>query len=211
MNGNTKTTDPTELRRDIRLLEETLRRQLEAHKQLLACVERNREAVRQADMQQIRSVCEEQNTVAQGLAELEKVRLTLVGRLTERLEPDAQQPVSLGRIAAELDEPAGGRFQALAAQLKQTVEEVRKASAVVRTAADALARHMSGRMQTVQSVLARAPGAGARGPTQARQRGVGLLARTAKNGCTRNIQATRAQYPFSVTMLPPNPSARSDA
>ncbi len=163
MNGNTKTTDPTELRRDIRLLEETLRRQLEAHKQLLACVERNREAVRQADMQQIRSVCEEQNTVAQGLAELEKVRLTLVGRLTERLEPDAQQPVSLGRIAAELDEPAGGRFQALAAQLKQTIEEVRKASAVVRTAADTLARHMSGLMQTVQSAMGRATVYGRRG------------------------------------------------
>ena len=163
MNGNTTTTDRTDLRREIRLLEETLRRQLEAHKLLLACVERNREAIRQADMQQIRSICEEQNTIAQGLAELEKVRLTLVGRLTERLEPDAQQPVSLGRIAAELDESASGRFEALAAQLKHAVEEVRKASAIVRTAADALARHMSGLMQTVQSALGRATVYGRRG------------------------------------------------
>ncbi len=163
MNANTNTTDPTELRRDIGLLEETLRRQLDAHKQLLGCVERNHEAVGRADMQQIRSICEEQNTVAQGLAELEKVRLTLVGRLTERLEPDAQRPVSLGRIAAELDEPAGGRFETLAAQLKHAVEEVRKASAVVRTAADTLARHMSGLMQTVQSVMGRATVYGRRG------------------------------------------------
>ena len=163
MSGNTTTTDPTELRRDIDLLEQTLRRQLDAHKHLLVCVERNREAVRQADMQQIRSVCEEQNTVAQVLAELEKVRLVLVGRLTERLEPDAQQPVSLSRIAAELDEPAGGRFETLAVQLKQAVEEVRKASAVVRTAADTLARHMSGLMQTVQSALGRATVYGRRG------------------------------------------------
>ncbi len=163
MNDNTTTTDPTGLRHDIRLLEATLRRKLEAHKQLLVCVERNREAVRQADMQQIRSICEEQNTVAQGLAELEKVRLALVGRLTERLEPNAQRPVSLSRIAAELDEPAGGRFKTLAAQLKHAVEEVRKASAVVRAAADTLARHMSGLMQTVQSVLGRATVYGRRG------------------------------------------------
>ena len=163
MNDNTTTTDPTGLRREIRLLEATLRRQLEAHKQLLVCVERNREAVRQADMQQIRSICEEQNTVAQELAELEKVRLALVGRLTERLEPNAQRPVSLSRIAAELDEPAGGRFKTLADQLKHAVEEVRKASAVVRAAADTLARHMSGLMQTVQSVLGRATVYGRRG------------------------------------------------
>ncbi len=163
MNDNTTTTDRTDLRREIRLLEETLRRQLEAHKLLLACVERNREAIRQADMQQIRSICEEQNTVAQGLAELEKVRLTLVGRLTERLESDAQRPVSLSCIAAQLDEPARGRFETLAAQLKQAIEKVRKASSVVHTAADTLARHMSGLMQSVQSALGRATVYGRRG------------------------------------------------
>jgi len=163
MNDNTTTANPTELRRDIRLLEEILRRQLEAHKQLFACVERNREAIRQADMQQIRSICEEQNTVVQGLAELEKVRLTIVGRLTERLDPDAEQPVSLSRIAAELDDPASGRFETLAAQLKQAVGEVRRASAVIRTAADALARHMGGLMQTVQSAMGRATVYGRRG------------------------------------------------
>jgi len=163
MNDTTTTTNPTELRREIRLLEEILRRQLEAHKQLFACIERNREAVRQADMQQIRSICEEQNTVTQGLAELEKVRLAIVGRLTERLEPDAQQPLSLSRIAAELDQPASGRFETLAAQLRQAVGEVRRASAVVRAAADTLARHMSGLMQTVQSAMGRATVYGRRG------------------------------------------------
>ena len=156
MTANTPTTDRTDLRREVALLEENLRRQLESHRKLLTYIERTREAVRQADMQQIRSICEEQNTVAQYLGELEKVRLILVGRLTERLDPDAERPVSLSRIAAELDEPAGGRFAALAAQLKNTVEDVRKTSTVVRTATDALARHMSGLMQTVQSALGRA-------------------------------------------------------
>ena len=169
MNANTPTTDPTELRREVSVLEDNLRHQLEAHRELLTCIERTSEAVRQADMQQIRSICQEQNTVAQRLAELEKVRLTLVGKLTERLEPDAERPVSLSRIASELDEPSGGRFETLAAQLKHAVEDVRKASTVVRTATDALARHMTGLMQTVQSALGRATVYGRRGRLETSQ------------------------------------------
>ncbi len=169
MNDNTPTADPTELRREVTLLEDNLRRQLESHRELLTCIERTREAVRRADMQLIRSICEEQNTVAQRLAELEKVRLALVGKLTERLEPDAERPVSLSRIASELDEPSGGRFETLAAQLKHAVEDVRKASTVVRTATDALARHMTGLMQTVQSALGRATVYGRRGRLETSQ------------------------------------------
>ena len=162
-NGTTKSTGATDLHREITLLEENLRCQLLAHRQLLACIERNREAIRRADMQQIRSICEQENTVAQNLAELEKVRLVLVGRVTEHLEPDAGQPVSMSRIAEALDGPAAGRFEALAAQLRAMIEEVRKASAVVRTATDALARHMSGLLQTVHSALGRAKVYGRRG------------------------------------------------
>ena len=161
--GTVKSTASTDLHREITLLEENLRRQLEAHRQLLDCIERNREAIRRADMQQIRSICDQENTVAQHLAELEKVRLVLVGRVTEHLEPDAGQPVSMSRIAEALDEPAAGRFAALAAQLRAMVEEVRKASAIVRTATDALARHMSGLLQTVHSALGRAKVYGRRG------------------------------------------------
>lgn len=169
MNATSRIDSPTDLHREVALLEDNLRRQLETHRKLLGCIERNREAVRRADMQQIRSICEEENTVAQELAEFEKVRLMLVGRLTQRLDPDAEKPVSLSRIASELDEPAGGRFQALATQLKSVVEEVRKASAVVRTATDALARHMSGLMQSVQSALGRATVYGRRGRLETEQ------------------------------------------
>ena len=163
MNDTSNTTGATDLHQEITLLEENLHRQLKAHRQLLACIERNREAIRRADMKQIRSICEQENTVAQHLAELEKVRLVLVGRVTERLEPDAGEPVSMGRIAEALDGPAAGRFEALAAQLRAMIKEVRTASAVVRTAADALARHMGGLLQTVHSALGRAKVYGRRG------------------------------------------------
>ena len=163
MNDRTRPAVPTDIHREISLLEENLRRQLDAHRQLLECIQRNREAIGRADMQQIRSICDQENTVAQQLGELEKVRLALIGRVTEHLEPDAGQPVSMSRIAEALDEPAAGRLEALAAQLRAMIQEVRQASAVVRTAADALARHMGGLLQTVHSALGRAKVYGRRG------------------------------------------------
>ena len=60
-----------------------------------------------------------------------------------------------GSFAEAVGEPAG-RLAALADQLRATVEDVRRVSAVVRKAGDALARHMSGLMQTVHSALSRA-------------------------------------------------------
>ncbi|MHC4320223.1 MAG: flagellar export chaperone FlgN [Planctomycetota bacterium] len=141
---------------EIALLERILRGQLDDHKRMLDCIERNREAVRNADMEAIKLVCQDQNSLAQHLAELEKVRLTAVGRLTESLQPQAATPLSVSQIAEAVGEPAGPRLTALADQLRATVQEVRRASTVVRTAADALARHMSGLMQTVHSALTRA-------------------------------------------------------
>ncbi|MHC4968830.1 MAG: flagellar export chaperone FlgN [Planctomycetota bacterium] len=141
---------------EIALLERILRGQLDDHKRMLDCIERNREAVRNADMEAIKLVCQDQNSLAQHLAELEKVRLTTVGRLTESLQPQAATPLSVSQIAEAVGEPAGPRLTALADQLRATVQEVRRASTVVRTAADALARHMSGLMQTVHSALTRA-------------------------------------------------------
>jgi hypothetical protein len=141
---------------EITALERILRRQLEDHERMLACLQRNREAVRRADMEAIRFVCQEQNSIAQQMAEVEKSRLTVVGRLTEILQPQASAPLSVSQIAEAVGEPAGHRLTGLAGQLRVAVGEVRRTSSVVRTAADALARHMSGLMQTVQSALSRA-------------------------------------------------------
>ncbi len=163
MNGSAHATTIDDLGREITVLEDNLRHQLDGHRALLICVERNREAVRHADMQQIHSICERKNEIVQQLSELEKQRLMIVGRVTEHLEPDAERPVPLDRIAAALEEPARGRFEVLAAELRSAIKDVRTASAVVRSATDALARHMSGLMQTVQSVLGRAKVYGRRG------------------------------------------------
>jgi hypothetical protein len=141
---------------DLALLEQILRSQLDGHKQLLACIERGREAVREADMEAIKRICTEENAIAQQLAELEKGRLVVVGRMTEAIHPQAAAPLSVSQITEVIDEPAGRRLSAVAGQLRATVEDVRKASAVVRGAAEALGRHMAGLMQTVHSALTRA-------------------------------------------------------
>ncbi|MHC4991794.1 MAG: flagellar protein FlgN [Planctomycetota bacterium] len=156
MSRTDATTPASGLASELTMLERILTRQLEGHKLMLECMERNREAVRHADMDAIKSVCQEQNQLAQQLAELEKSRLVVVGRLTESLQPEAATPLSLVEIAEAAGAPAGDRLAALAGQLRATVQEVRRASTVVRTAADALARHMSGLMQAVHSALTRA-------------------------------------------------------
>lgn len=141
---------------ELAALEQVLRQQLDGHKQLHVCIERNREAVRRADMEAIRRICQEQNTIAQRLAEQEKLRLFVVGRLTEALHPQAETPLSVKQITEAIGGPAARRLSALAGQLRAAVQDVRNASAVVRGAAEALARHMTGLMQSVHSVLTRA-------------------------------------------------------
>jgi hypothetical protein len=143
------------------LLEDNLRRQLDGHRRLLDCIERTREAVRRADMDDIRSICGEQHAIAQRLAELEKQRLAIVGILTEKHAPDADAPMSLTEIAEVFDEPK--RLSSLASELKSVMKDVRSASGVVRAAAQSLATHMTGLMQSVQSMLGRAPVYGRRG------------------------------------------------
>ncbi len=148
---------------DLALLEQILRRQLEAQHELLGCVGNARAALRGADMESLHSACEQEHAVTHRLTELEKERLELVGRLTEKLAPEAVRPLTMSRITEAFEEPARGRLSRLGGELKAAVREVRDASSVVRTAADELARHMAGIFQAAQSALSRARVYSARG------------------------------------------------
>ncbi len=153
----------------IALLERILRAQLEGHIRLLSCIERNREAIRIADMEAITTICQQENEIAQRLSELEKARLELVGQLTEVLQPDAKAPLTVSQIVQAIDEPARASLCAAADELRGKMAEVRKASSIVHAAAESLSRHMAGLMQTVQAAISRAEvyGSGGRiaGPT----------------------------------------------
>ncbi|MHC4429989.1 MAG: flagellar protein FlgN [Planctomycetota bacterium] len=155
--------DQETILRTVAELERVLQAQHQGHEQLLDQVRRNREAVRRADMEAIQEICARQNAVGQQLAELEKERLALVGSLTSKLAPEAARPLTVAEITARLEPGAAERLQARADALRPLVARVREESSVVRQAAEALARHMTGIVQVVHSVLSRAPVYGRRG------------------------------------------------
>ena len=144
-------------------LQEAMAAQLEDHQRLLRCIERKEAAIRSADIEAVTRICQEENGIAQRLGELEKQRLGLVGRITESLHPGAETPLTVSAIAEAIDDPARTRLLALGEQLRATVGQVRRASSVVRSAAEALSRHMTGIRQTVESALSRAGVYGKRG------------------------------------------------
>lgn len=137
-------------------LEEVLLAQLGVHRELAAVFEGTRHAIGVADMERVSALCEQEHAVAQRLGELEKRRLSLVGGLTAALSPAAAAPLSLVEIAGSAREPVAGRLRDLAAQLRASVQEVRRASSVVRRAAESLAGHVMGVLQVVYAAFSRA-------------------------------------------------------
>ena len=137
-------------------LEQILGGQQQQYQKLGQLIHRKREAIRQADMNAIAELCQQENTIAQHVTEMEKARLILTGELTRELVPAASRPMSISEVAKAVDEPNRSRLLQLSQSLRTTIEEVRAASSIVRAAADGLSRHMGGLLQTVQSALSRA-------------------------------------------------------
>ena len=138
------------------VLEKILRAQHDDYKKIAKFIERKQEAIRNANMQEITSICQDEHEVAQHATQLEKQRLLLTGDLTSRLQPNASEPLTVSQIAEVLVGPDRERILELSTALKQTVKDVRQASSIVRKAADKLAAHMGGLLQTMQSVLSKA-------------------------------------------------------
>ena len=144
-------------------LERLLRDQLAMHRSILQCMARKKHAIRMADITSVTKICAEENNIIQRLAEAEKQRLALVGKLTHVIKPASSQPLSVMEIVAEAPEPLRSRVAALAAQLRESLQLVQRESSIVQSAADTLNRHMTGIMQTVHAALSRARVYGQRG------------------------------------------------
>jgi hypothetical protein len=147
----------------IEALERILRAQLADHRRLLDCLDRKREAIRTAQIGRVSDIVEEERRVAVRIAEADRHRGELVRRIAQALMPAAQQPPALAELAHLVEEPIRTRLLASAAELRDAAEEVRSRSSIIRAAAEALSRHMSGVMQSVQSALSRAGVYGRRG------------------------------------------------
>ena len=168
MNHDHKTDVKSTLAIEAEGLLETLRTQMDAHRELAGLIDDKRDAVRKADIIHIKDLCEKETSLVERLGELEKLRLAFVGRLTGRFAPDAPQPWSLREIAEVIDETRRDELLTIADSLRKTLEETQRRSSVLRQAADALATNVSGILQTIQGTLSRAGVYGERGQIDAR-------------------------------------------
>ena len=149
-------------------LEATLAQQLHEHDQLLELIQRKRQALRAADHRLVADCCRQENGRVQRIGELEKQRLLLAGELTLLLVPGATEPLRLDALAQRLAEPAQGRLLVLRQQLRQRMEQVRHDAGIAQRAAEALARHMQGLVQTLSGVMSGGAAYGRAGaPTRA--------------------------------------------
>ena len=145
-----------DLKSAAQMLERILAAQIEEHQRLRACIDRKREAIRTADINAVSNICGEENAVIQRIGELERRRLELVARITQAIDARATAPMTLAQLAVALGDVPGARLHAYADQLRSLMADVKRQSSIVRNAAEALSRHMSGIVQTVHSALSRA-------------------------------------------------------
>ncbi len=140
-----------------------LQQQDSHHKSLLELILRKREAIRVADFSVIAPLCLEERKVARAVTELEQQRLTLVAQLTKFLAPQADASLRISDIAKSMEPQLGEELIEQSEILREHLREVHRESSIVRRAADALAKHMTGIMQVVQTTLTEAPVYGRQG------------------------------------------------
>lgn len=144
-------------------LDRLLRGLLEAHQRLLACLNRKKEAIRKADVDALAAMGSEESALVSRIEEIERHRAGVMAVIARLAPPDAAQPLTVSAIARMLPEPRQSHMLALAAQVRDALQDVRRESSVIRAAAESLSRHMTGLVRTVHSALSRARVYGNRG------------------------------------------------
>lgn len=133
-------------------VENALKQSLERHDQLVALMQRKREAFRAGDTTLLTDLCRLENVQVQAISELEKSRLALVGDLTLKAVPGATEPMKLAELAERFPEPTRGRLLVLRAQLLDKMEAVREQASVARRASESLLNHVNGLVRTIATV-----------------------------------------------------------
>jgi hypothetical protein len=137
-------------------LEALLDNLLALHEQLLHIAEQKRQALQNADTGHMTRLCELENEKLQAISEQEKKRLECVAALTQRVVPDAGEPMRLRSLAEQLPEPNRGRLLAQRQQLRQRMEAVREQSSVARRATESLLNHVNGLVRTLTTLASHA-------------------------------------------------------
>jgi chromosome segregation ATPase len=134
-------------------LESTLLAQEVCYQRLRELVGRRREAIRTADLELLKETLDEERSLVTRVSELDRRRTATAAELAKRLGAP-QQAGSIRALIARAPQAARERLQQLADRLRFEVEAVKEESARVRAAADALAQHVAGVLQSVSSAFA---------------------------------------------------------
>ncbi|XAM01004.1 flagellar protein FlgN [Phycisphaeraceae bacterium D3-23] len=165
--------------RELAQLEATLTQSAERHEQLLSLMRRQRDALRQAQGEQVADLSRQENAVVQAISELEKRRLELVASLTVAVLPGATQPMRMRELAEQLPEPARGRLLVLREKLRERIVAVKEQSSVSRRASESLLSHMQGLVQSLSHVSARGAGYDRPGVSRHALPAIGTISMTA--------------------------------
>ena len=145
----------SEVNRLVSELEDVLRTQVDGYGRLLVALDRKREVIKLAELERVRGIAEIELKILERLNELDQRREFLMNDILSMLGLEGQDR-TVSTISSRLNDEQAARLSALAAELKKRVEQAQKESSIVRSAGEALSKHMAGVMQSVRGVLASA-------------------------------------------------------
>lgn len=126
---------------------------LAAYACIAALVSERRDAVRHADTARLADCIARESECVQAVADIEKRRIGVVGRLAERLGSAERTQARMAWIAERIEPPAGERLLRRAQDLRGRLEEVRRENEIVHMATTRLATHMEGLWRQSVAVL----------------------------------------------------------
>lgn len=120
---------------------------------LTSLAHERREAMRSADPSRLARCISCENEAVQQVAEIEKRRITIIGRIAERLGVPGKTQTRVTSIAERIGGPIGDRLKKQAQELLRQIETLRRANEIARDAAASLSAHMEGLLRQASQTL----------------------------------------------------------
>jgi len=124
------------------------------HDELLALLEQKRRAIARADADAILECCRQESRTIEGIRAIEARRQSIVREVALAIGANDPGALAVEQIAAHASPEQAERLLAASRPVKGKIERLRQRSAVLKQAAEALSRHMSGVMQSVHAAMA---------------------------------------------------------
>ena len=148
-------------------LETDLAALITEHQELLGLIRRKKEAMTQAKTRVVADCCQMENEHVQRIAQTEKHRQQVVAAITEAINAEAKEPLTMEEIAGRVPEPRRGRLLVRRQQLRVLMQTIKSENDVARRITEGLLRHVQGMIQQVTLAVGAAGTYGRKGITAA--------------------------------------------